>query len=65
MTSNLSNLEYERRAVESQEYAKQLRGTPHHWFKYYYERIVCVIVLLAVVIAGLFAIVQLVSGSSG
>lgn len=62
---NLSNLEYERRAEESREYAKELRANPKDDFWYYFERVVCVVVLLAICCAGYLAFAQLLSGSSG
>lgn len=66
MDRYMTNLEWKHEALDSQKYADNLRANPRRWFRYYYERILCVVVLLAIVIAGLFAFVQLIMvGHSG
>lgn len=53
------------RAQMSQEISDAKRANPRDWFTYYLERIICVLFLLAIVISGLFAFVQLLGGQSG
>jgi len=53
------------RAHVSQKQADEKRANPPDWFRYYAERIVCVLILMAITIAGLLAFVQLLGGSSG
>lgn len=53
------------RAKMSQEISDAKRANPRDWFTYYFERIICVVFLLAICCAGFLAFVQLLSGSSG
>lgn len=57
--------DWEDLAIIAQNRANWRRTHPRHWFRYYFERVVCVIVLLMIVIAGLFAFVQLLGGQTG
>ena len=53
------------RAQMSQEISDAKRANPRDWFTYYFERVVCVLFLIGICVAGILAFLQLLVGNSG